>query len=133
DDLDGLLDLTLPFALQMLEKRGASLPFGATVSLDGEPGLVAADPGGGRTISNDVLAILLEGFQRDREGLRAVIVVADVRTTGSDAIRAELEHRDGQAIEVQLPYNKRRLGHRVEAGTFVAGPGQRRVWDTSDE
>jgi hypothetical protein len=129
DDLDGLLDLTLPFAQEMLGTRGGFFPYGASVSIDGVTQLVAGDPGQGENPrSEDVISVIVNGFTSDRDGLRAVAVVTDVRLTDYDAIRVELEHRDGQSIEVLLPYDNTRVGEGVEFGALAAAPVPPRFW-----
>jgi len=45
EDLDALLELTLPFAQQQLAEHGEFFPFAAAVGADGAPRLIAADPG----------------------------------------------------------------------------------------
>jgi len=47
DDLDGLLNITLPFAQQMLAKRSEFYPFGASVTASGETRLLAGESGPG--------------------------------------------------------------------------------------
>jgi hypothetical protein len=54
DDLDGLLNMTLPFAQQMLSKSGEFYPFGATVTTKGETRLLAGDLGHEHPASADV-------------------------------------------------------------------------------
>lgn len=123
-DLDALLELTLPFAQQQLAEHGEFFPFAAAVGVDGAPRLIAADPGvGERPASRDVLDQLVGG-------LRAAALVADVRVGESDAARVELEHRDGQAICVLLPYKRRRLRRGVAYGELGAAPGQPRIWSS---
>lgn len=128
-DLDGLLNATLPFAEQMLAKNGEFYPFGASVTVAGGVAMAAGDPGQGEhPRSSDVLATLLEGFRDKREALRAVALVADVRVDGGDAVQVELEHRDGHALAVLLPYKKKRFGRGIEYGALQAGPAARQVW-----
>ena len=133
DDLDRLLELTLPFAQQQLAQHGEFFPFAAAVSADGSPRLLSADPAvvGQRPASMDVLEHLLGGLRDQAGGLRAVALVADVRVEDSDAVRVELEHRDGQAIRVLLPYKKKRLRRGVDYGALVAGPGPSHIWSSS--
>ena len=128
-DLDGLLNAALPFAQQMLDKNGEFYPFGASVALDGKHAMVAAEPGQGEhPKSDEVLALLLDGIRAQRQELRAVALAADVRVDGGDAVRVELEHRDGHALAVLLPYKKKRLGRGIEYGALRAGAAARRVW-----
>jgi hypothetical protein len=47
DDLDGLLNVTLPFAQQILAGRSEFYPFGATVTVSGRRGCWQAIPARG--------------------------------------------------------------------------------------
>jgi hypothetical protein len=40
-----------------------------------------------------------------------------------------LEHREGIAIAVVLPYNKKRFGRGVDYGSLAAASGTRQLWD----
>lgn len=129
DDLDGLVNVVLPFAQKMLQEQGEFFPFGATVSDAGEVAMLAGKPDNSdRPSSVSVIEIMVDGARSKREGLRAVAVCADVRLNGSDAIRVGLEHRDGQALAVYLPYKKKRFGRGVEIGSMQAGPSEPQVW-----
>jgi hypothetical protein len=131
EDLDALLELTLPFAQQQLAEHGEFFPFAAAVGADGAPRLIAADPGlGERPASRDVLDQLVGGLREQAGDIRAAALVADVRVGESDAARVELEHRDGQAICVLLPYRRRRLRRGVDYGELGAAPGQPRIWSS---
>jgi hypothetical protein len=129
DDLDGLLNVTLPFAQQMLAKNGEFYPFGAAVTASGETRLIARDSTDGEhPASADVLSSLLAGFRQTRADLRAVAICSDVRLPDSDAVRVELEHRDGHAMAVLLPYKKKRLGRSVQYDEIRGGAAEQRVW-----
>jgi hypothetical protein len=132
DDLDGLLNATLPFAQEMLSKRGEFHPFGAAVDVGGELKMVAGDPGAGKhPESAAVLGALLEGLRSQSGELRAAALVADVRVDSSDAIRVEMEHRDGHAMTVLMPYKKKRLGRGIEYASLQAGAATRQVWPSA--
>jgi hypothetical protein len=91
--------------------------------------MVAGDPGQGEQPAGlDVLATLVEGLRQQRGSLRAVAIVSDVRLTDSDAVRVDLDHRDGHAIAAFLPYATKRLRHGVEFGDLAAGPGSQQGW-----
>jgi|SRR5215469_711484 len=129
DDLDGLLNVTLPFAQQMLEKSGEFYPFGAAVTANGETRLIAGDPAQGEhPASAEVLSTLLKGFRQTRADLRAVAICSDVRLSDSDAVRVELEHRDGHAMAVLLPYKKKRFGRGVQYDELRGGTAEQQVW-----
>lgn len=129
-DLDLLLEVTLPFAEQQLEKRGEFFPYGAAVGDAGEVRQFASYDGDEHPTSVAVLDMLIAGLRGERDSLRATAIVADVRLPELDgeAVRVELEHRDGHAITVLRPYVKRRLGHRVDYRDLVAIEGEPQVW-----
>lgn len=129
EDLDGLVNATLPFAQQMLERHGEFFPFAAAVTSDGAVELVGTDPGADdRPASKDVLNQLVSGLRDRVGGLRATALVADVRAGESEAVRVELEHRDGQAICVLLPYRTKRLRRGIDYADLLATPGPHRIW-----
>jgi hypothetical protein len=130
DDLDELLNAVLPFAIETLGSRGELYPFGATIAKDGLTALSAADPGvGERPNSNEVLSLLRDGVTADKDSLRAAAYVADVRVEGGDAIRVELEHSEGVAIVVLVPYSRSRLRKSVKVGEMRVQPGELHAWD----
>ena len=129
DDLDGLLNDVLPFAQQQLDKNGAFFPYGMVIGASGYSRMIAADLGNGeQPACVDVLALLVDGLRRDRDQLRAVALVSDVRTADSDAVRVELEHREGAAMAVLLPYIKKRFRRGVEYGSLAGVTASPIVW-----
>jgi hypothetical protein len=129
DDLDGLLDASLPFAQQMLAQHGDFLPYAVALDEHRETRMVSADPGlGEQPASREVLKRLRAGLRADRDGLCAAALVSDVRATGFAAIRVELEHRDGHAIAVLVPYKRKRLKRGFEYRPLVAAPSHQQVW-----
>jgi hypothetical protein len=129
DDLDELLNVVLPFAEDQLGKHGEFFPFGAALSSTGETVLLGADPRlGDRPLSEDVLRALYEGARADSVDLRAAAFVADVLAGGSDAIRVEVEHRDGPALTVVLPYQRSRLRRRISFGQMSTSGSTPKVW-----
>jgi hypothetical protein len=131
DDLDGLLNAALPFAQQMLDEHGEFFPYGVALDEAGDQRMLAGDPGQGeQPASLDVLATLVEGLRLERASLRAVALVSDVRLSDTDAVRVELEHRDGHAMAVLLPYRRKRLRRGVEFDSLSAGPAPLQVWST---
>ena len=129
DDLDGLLNVTIPFAQQMLEKSGEFYPFGAAMSAGGEARLLGVETGqDDRPASSAVLDSLLGGIRHARAEYRAVAICSDVRLPDSDAVRVELEHQEGQAMAILLPYKKKRFGRGVEYGELRAGAAEGQVW-----
>lgn len=129
DDLDELLNASVPFAQQMLDKHGEFFPYGVAIDSSGETRLVAGDPDQGeQPKSVDVLQTLVKGLRAQRDELRAAAMVSDVRLSDSDAVRVEVEHREGQALVVLLPYKRKRLRRGIEYGELVAGSGESQIW-----
>ena len=129
DDLDRLLDESLPFAQEMLEKHGEFFPYAVAMSTTGEISLIAGDPGDGeQPTSVAVLEVLTDGLRETRNSNRAASLVSDVRLADSDALRVELEHQEGQAIVVLLPYRKKLLRRGVEYQPMRASEGERKIW-----
>ena len=129
NDLDGLSNAVLPFAEQTLRSHGEFLPFGAAVDTDGQIGMPAADPGLGELPpSQQVLDVLYAGARQQSESRRAVAFVAEVRASGGDAIRVELEHREGTALVILMPYSCSRLTKKVTIGQMSVSLGERRIW-----
>jgi len=128
-DLDGLLNAALPFAQQMLDQRGEFFPYGVALTASGEAHMVAGNPGRGeRPASEYVLRTIVEGLRRQRDDLRAVALVADVRVSDFDAVRVELEHSEGPSVAVFLPYTKKRLRGGVAFGNLTATIATPTVW-----
>ncbi len=131
-DLDDLLDLVLTFAQKELEERGEFFPFAASVDLHGRPGLLTltAPMNDERPRAASVVDGCVAALRTKRAMIRAGAVVADVRLPemATDAISAELEHADGQAIVVLLPYRQRSFGRSIEYGRLRAEQGRRKIW-----
>lgn len=130
-DLDGLLNPALGFAQQQLEQHGEFFPYAVVVRADGETEMVAARPDADddRPASNDVIDACRTTLAERRDRLRAAAVVADVRLpAGGDAIRVELEHTEGPALTVLLPYGRKRFGRGIDFGQLQAAAGTRHVW-----
>jgi hypothetical protein len=131
-DVDRTLNEALPFAQQMLERHGEFFPYAVKLTVGGDFEMVGATTEDEHPASADVLSKLYEGLTWERQTLRAAAIVADVRTgsSPSDAIRVEIEHREGIALAVLLTYTKKRLGRGVTFGTTDAAPGKRHIWPT---
>jgi hypothetical protein len=137
-ELDRLLNAVLPFAQELLAKHHEFYPFGASIDSNGEISQVNASVGKENPHSQEVLDSLVAAFRERalRDRLRAAAICLDVRTIppGSsektDAISVRLEHADGEAIEVLLPYERDGLA-RYRYGTLFAIKGECSIFGTN--
>jgi hypothetical protein len=129
-DLDALFGAAVDTAEHMLAKDGEFFPFGVEVGVDEEVALFGADPDlGEQPPSRDVLRALVEGARTERERLRAVALASDVTVRGGgDAIRVQLEHREGAVLEIVVPYRRRRFGGKVSLGEMSVSDGDGQIW-----
>lgn len=135
-DLDGLVGVAIEFAQQQLADHGEFFPFAAAVRTDGEIEMIAGrpDPADEHPSSVDVIDTCIDALRSKRNNLRACAIVADVTLTApmrSDAIRVDLEHLDGHALAVALPYAKKRR-REINYGPAQAHAGHHRIWEPPD-
>ena len=125
EDYNALLEFLMPFAEQMLKKNGEFFPFGAVVSTEGEVIARATYDGNESPASEDVIALLLKGFQGEaREGkIRATGICYDGRIVQDgkkvDAVIINLEHASGGATKTCVPYTKSMFG-KYRFGELIA-------------
>ena len=111
-DLQTLLDELLPEAMDLLAAERAFYPFGGYVGADGRfafvPPSVRADEPTPERLLEELYSVLRDGAETD--AYRAVGVATDVRVSppgteaATDAVRLELEHRQGVCLNVYFPY-----------------------------
>lgn len=136
EELDALLDVVLPFAQDMLRKRGEFHPFGATMAASGQVNLAAAAAESAN--SQSLIDMLVAGMRQQAASgaIRASGICYDARLTDSrtgtvsDAIAVSLEHVAGDTVLVHMPYSKGRLSG-WKFGDLTAGPGERRIFEGS--
>jgi hypothetical protein len=122
EQMDELLDVSVRAAQQQLDRTGAFYPFGVALAAAGGTRLVTPEV---RTGPRQVAHVA---------ALQGAAVVADVGDADGDAIAVALEHREGPAVEVLLPYalqgktNGKKPAQKVLYGDLRASAGQRRVW-----
>lgn len=110
-DVHALLDQGLPVAVTMLQKTGSFLPFGGVVYDDGR--VEGFGPKQGTTHdANEVHTMLQDALRRavgDR-GIAASAIFSNGEATlpsqagAVPAIRVEVEHQDGYAADLLVPY-----------------------------
>jgi hypothetical protein len=129
DDLDGLFNAAVDTAATFLTKSGEFFPFGFWIR-DDEVEMFGADPGlGEHPPSTEVLRALGEAARAEREELQAVALACDVTLAdGGDAVRVQLEHREGVALRIHVPYRRRRFSGKLTLGEMAVGEGDAQVW-----
>lgn len=137
EDFDALLEPLFGFALQMLGEHGEFFPAGAAVTADGEVQLVAVDADDDQPEVTEVVDLLAErlGEMAAAGEIRASGIVVNVvlelegRDEPADAALVHLEHREGEPLDVALPYEPH--GDHVHTGDLIAAPGTARVFSAS--
>jgi hypothetical protein len=138
-DLDLLFDHLIKLAQKLLQDQGAFLPLGAVVESDGQVRYVGAMNDQEYPGAQPLLAILATEF-------RAMAVSGAIRASGicfdvlvapnpdapkRDAIQCRLEHSNGEAVDVFMPYSKDLSGSiryddiyatKLEGSTFPTPP-----------
>jgi hypothetical protein len=134
DDLDALLDALLPFAHEMLSKRGGFYPFGAVMKADGEVTMVAAYTGTEHPDSIDLIDSMRSGMRSQAASgeIRAAGVCYDVKVRSeggkpADSIAVDLEHQAGDTVQILMPYSKPRFGS-YRFGELSASSGERHIF-----
>lgn len=132
NDLDELLRASLGFAQQQLSERGGFYPYAVAITSSGETEMIGARPDieHDRPASTDVLLSCQASLRDRRDQLRATAVIADVAVAGvnGDAIQVSLEHSEGPALTVLLPYTRGTAAGRVEFGELRASAGNHEIW-----
>jgi len=124
-EMDQVLTAAVTFAKTMLEEQGAFYPYAVKLTDSGDTEMATVPAG-----SDDALATLLNGLAGQRFELRAGAVVAAVHLESiqSDAVRVDLEHRDGAALTLILPYTRKKLRKKIEWGATQSMVVQPRIW-----
>ena len=128
DDLDGLLDQSLRYAEDRLPEGGFA-PVAFTLDVDGTVSLTAAgwDEASGPPPAAELLEGLRGALRSARDHFRAVAVVLDAAMPdGSDVVQVDLEHAEGQALTVLMPYARTARG--LETAEIRGVTGQPRTW-----
>lgn len=126
DDFDELVNVGLGAAEQQLREQGEFYPFGAVQPTTGTARLVAVPPTSEEATAEDVLDGVWEALRHERDDVRAVAVVSNREAADTDLVTVELEHVEGHAIEVALPYRLER--GELTTRALEAREGVRRVW-----
>ncbi|HEY4269816.1 MAG TPA: hypothetical protein VGM94_16660 [Galbitalea sp.] len=132
DDLDRLADVTIAAARNFLDRNGQFIPFPMAVKADGELALVGlTQPDTPEyPVVQDVVDGIVDLFRDRRDSIRALAIASDVTIPSEqvDAIEVRLEHRDGIAITVLVPYRADPLDDSYEYDEPRAQEGERAIW-----
>ena len=125
-DLESISSPLFEFGEQPVRKRGAFLPFGATLTGSGEIGLDAATSGEEMESAVEVLPILHEGLRAKvaQGDFSAVAVCEWVKITPeggkqTDAMKVLVEHERGLTVAFYVTCHKRVFGGWNFEGMFV--------------
>ena len=131
DDIEECFGAVLDLAGHLLGKHGEFFPVGATVAAPGgQADLMAVgdDDLGEQPESTGVLERLYEAAAAQRTSIVAAAFASDVRLAdGHDAIRVEVEHVDGPALAILVPYQRSRLRRSVTFGDMSTAAGARHM------
>lgn len=132
-DLDEPLNASLGFAQQQLAEYGEFYPCAAAIRADGQTEMIAgqARTAGEHPAAAEIIASCVAELASRQHAIRAGAIIADVRLPNhrGNAIEVSLEHAEGQALRVLLPYARRRKA--VTYGPIRANDGSRRIWSGS--
>ena len=132
DDFDRLAEVTIGAARNFLDQNGDFIPFPMVVKSDGELALIGLeqpvtpmppDP-------HEVIAGIVGLFRDRKDSIRALAVGSDVvvPSEATDGIEVRLEHRDGFAITVIVPYTLDSLDDSYLYEEPIITDADRRIW-----
>ena len=132
DDFDRLAETTIGAARNFLDRNGEFIPFPMVVKSDGELVLIGLDQPASPTApaSNEVISGIVTLFRERRDSIRALAIGADVTVPAeaTDAIEVRLEHRDGLAITLLVPYQIDSLDDSYVYDEARVQAGNRVIW-----
>jgi hypothetical protein len=113
NDLNRVVGPLFEFGESQVRKRGAFLPFGATLNVSGEVGMEAASDGEVYSSAIEILPILHEGLRaRAKEDQLSAVAVCEwvnVDRDGkrTDAMKVLVEHQRGLTVAFYVPCQKK--------------------------
>jgi hypothetical protein len=131
-DVDRTLDAAIRVARNHLAESSEFDPFALVTDADGR--LLAADvdlSSLGRHPESDLIADATTAQLRSIAGtIRCAALTVNTRLSElrTDAVEVRIEHRDGAALLVFLPYKRPRFGGAVEYGDLRAYPAAPTIW-----
>ncbi len=129
-DLDTVFSQAAMLAQTLLMRNREFFPFAATISTKGAVGLSTPLPDVAAPSVHDVIESIVAELKKGKAGKRAYAITALARTSdGEEAVRIELEHKEGVALVIGLPVVRSDSG-AISFGDMRALPGSRLVWPT---
>ena len=137
EEIQELLNFLLPHAERMLGEQGEFYPYAAAIDSAGSiepvgPAVEGADP----DVSDILVALHADLREQAAEGaIRASGIAADVTLTDpdsgetTDAVQVELDHAEGEAVDIYVPYE--RAGADVRFGELVSAAGREPVFSAA--
>jgi hypothetical protein len=133
DDFDRLAEVTLAAARSFLDLEGQFIPFPMAIKTDGVLAPIGLDQPKPPTAPDiqEVMDGLIGLFRERRASIRALAIAADVLIPGEmmDAIEVRLEHSDGTAITLLVPYSIDSLDDSYLYEEPRISAGDRLIWD----
>ena len=124
-EMDQVLSVAVAFAEKMLEGQGAFYPYAVKLTEAGETEMVTAP-----AAAEDAMTTLTAGLVAQRHDLRvgAVVAAVHLQSIESDAVRVDLEHRDGAALTLIRPYTRKKLRKKIDWGEMQSMVVDPRIW-----
>jgi hypothetical protein len=131
-DVDRLLDSAIRLAQQSLAQASEFDPFALVAAVDGRLLAVDLDVSGlgKHPDSVAIMAATAAQLKTLASSARCTALAGNTRLSQekTDAIEVRIEHREGVALLVLLPYKRPKFGGRIEYGEPRAFPGKREIW-----
>lgn len=133
EDFDRLAEVTIAAAQHFLDLNGDFIPFPMAVKADGELALIGLEQPQPPTPPdpNEVIDGIVALFRERSGSVRALAIGADIEIAAEamDAIEVRLEHRDGFAITVIVPYQMDPLDDSYLYDEPRVTPATPRIWN----
>jgi hypothetical protein len=132
-DVDGLMRAALTLAAQRLTADGGFYPVAATLSRDGDlVFLTGPESLGDSPTTEEVLESLFAEAPAYAARQRAFAVVADGSVPGGrPGVRLEIEHKDGVALVLLVPYTRAAAGEPIAYGEMEGAVRPMQIWTGS--
>lgn len=129
NDLDLLLEDSISAAADMLGRNSVFVPFMLVIGVSGERGMRRLAWSGGALTEHGARGRLERPGDVAELRARAMIFGVDaVAPTPGDAIKVALEHREGAAIDMVVPYRLEDATLDIDMDRVSAAAAERRLW-----